>query len=187
MEKKKRKSHQSWSWILMVAFLILSILDYRFGILGAVCMGAPLYHAIRGRGKIHCSMYCPRGSILGKFLKNVSLNNNFPNAAKSNLVKNLLLGTMVILLTVALYHANRHGFNFLNTSFALFRFMTISLLVGTIIGIIFKPRSWCQVCPMGHGTALIDKAIKSKNSTVKKSGANKGANVNEIKNEKIAG
>lgn len=187
MEKKKRKSHQSWSWILMVAFLTLSILDYRFGILGAVCMGAPLYHAIRGRGKIHCSMYCPRGSILGKFLKNVSLNNNFPNAAKSNLVKNLLLATMVTLLTVALYHANHDGFNFLKTSFALFRFMTISLLVGTIIGIIFKPRSWCQVCPMGHGTALIDKAIKSKNSTTKKPGANKGANVNEIKNEKIAG
>ncbi|MPN28169.1 hypothetical protein SDC9_175608 [bioreactor metagenome] len=179
MEKKKRKSHQGWSWILMITFLTLSILDYRFGILGVVCMGAPMYHAIRGRGKVHCSFYCPRGSILGKFLKNISLNNNLPKAAKSNLVKNLLLTIMITLLTIALYHANHEGFNFLKTSFALFRFMTISLLVGTIMGIIFKPRSWCQVCPMGHGTALIDKVVKCKTSM------NKGEGLNG-KNEKVA-
>lgn len=160
MNKRNAKSIQSWSWILFIIFLALSIINYKFGLLGILCMSSPLYHAIKGNGKIHCSHYCPRGSLLGKFLSSISLNNKLPNWMRSGIFKNIILTTMLVMLSISMYHANHGGFNLLKTGFALFRFMIASSLVAIIMGIFFKPRSWCQICPMGHSTALIDKAIR---------------------------
>jgi polyferredoxin len=161
-----KKSHQKWSWILMVSFIILSIIDIRFGLLGFVCIGTPIYHALRGRGKIHCSKYCPRGSILGKFLKDISFENNLPKSFRGKRVKNILLTLMMVMFSISLYHAF-HQPNILKAvSFGVFRLMMVSLALGVMMGIIFKPRSWCQVCPMGHATALIkesqDRKTKNK-------------------------
>lgn len=158
----KRKSHMNWSWALIVSFFVLSIVDFKFGILGFVCMGAPIYHALRGRGKVHCSHYCPRGSFLGKFLNKISLNNKLPNWMKSKKAKNILLILMVTLLTISLIHS-KGEFN--KIAFSLFRFMLSSFVVGILLGIIFKPRSWCQVCPMGYATGLIKDIKDSKNKT----------------------
>ena len=44
----------------------------------------------------------------------------------------------------------------------MFRFMTMSLAIGILMGVVFKPRSWCTVCPMGTGTGLIQKQIGQK-------------------------
>lgn len=154
-----KHSHMKWSWILMIAFLTLSIIDFRFGILGFVCMGAPMYHALRGRGKIHCSKFCPRGSLLGLFLKNLSLNNSMPRFMLTKKFKNGLLILMLSVFSLAMYHT---GGNPVKIAFAMFRFMSTSLMVGIMMGVIFKPRSWCAVCPMGHGTVLIDKQMKKK-------------------------
>ena len=55
-------------------------------------------------------------------------------------------------------------------AFALFRFMFASFVVGVLMGVFFKPRSWCQVCPMGHATGLITdikKAPKQVSTPVK--------------------
>lgn len=160
----KTKSHQGWSWILLVMFLLLSILDIRFGFLGFICMGAPIYHALRGKGKIHCSKYCPRGSLLGKFLQRLSLENELPAFMKGKKAKNILLGLMLSMFSLSLYHA---GFDSRAVGFAIFRLMTVSLVFGVIMGIIYKPRSWCIVCPMGHATGLI-RDFQSQNSKTKK-------------------
>lgn len=155
----KRKSHQKWSWILMILFITLSIVNIKFGLLRLICMTVPMYHAIRGRGKIHCSHYCPRGSLLGNFLKHLHLNANMPQFMKGKAAKNILLGLMIIMFTISLIHA---GPNINKIAFSIFRLMTASLLLGIIMGIIFKPRTWCRVCPMGHATALIDKSLFKK-------------------------
>jgi hypothetical protein len=154
-----------WSWILLITFLLLSILDVRFGILGFICMGAPIYHALRGRGKIHCAKYCPRGSFLGRFLEQISLNNNLPKGMSTKKFKNLLLILMIVMFSISLYHA---GLDYRRIAFSVFRFMSVSLVVGIIVGVIFKPRSWCVICPMGHATGLITKQIGTKKNNNKK-------------------
>jgi hypothetical protein len=147
----------------MILFLVLSVIDFRFGILGFICMGAPVYHALRGRGKIHCSKFCPRGSLLGIFLKNISLNNKAPKFLFTRKFKNGLLTLMLSVFTFAMYHT---GGDPLKIAFAMFRFMSSSLIIGIIMGIVFKPRSWCGVCPMGHGTVLIDQQMKKKKPSI---------------------
>ncbi len=165
--KGKDGSHMKWSYLIMLAFLSLGILDIRFGIFGFACMGAPIYHAIRGRGKVHCQKYCPRGSLLGRFLERLSFNNKLPRFMTTKKFKNGLLTFMLVLFSFSMYHA---GPNFNRIAFAMFRFMTMSLLVGIITGIIFKPRSWCVVCPMGNAAGLIDVNFINKKGKTPKEG-----------------
>jgi polyferredoxin len=120
-------------------------------------MGAPFFHALRGKGKIHCSKHCPRGSFLGKFLSYISMNNPLPKFMRTKIFKNLILIIMISLFSLSIIHS---GFVFEKMAFAFFRFMGISFIVGIVLGIFFKPRSWCQICPMGHGTGLIEKALQ---------------------------
>lgn len=155
----KNKSHMQWAWAIMIAFLTLGIIDFRFGILGFACMGAPMYHALRGRGKVHCQKYCPRGSLLGRMLEHVSMNRKLPKFMMKKSFKHGLLAVMMIVFSISMYHA---GWNFYRIAFSMFRFMTMSLAIGIIMGIVFKPRSWCTVCPMGTGTGLIQKQIGDK-------------------------
>ncbi len=160
MRKKllSKKSHQEWSWVIIVSFFLLSIVNIYFGLLGLICMTMPLYHAFQGRGKIHCSHYCPRGSFLGKFLDRISFNKALPNFMRRRWFKNLLLILMVGVFSFALFHT---GGNLKKISFVVARLMFSSFMVGIIIGIFSKPRAWCQICPMGHGTSLV-KELKDK-------------------------
>ncbi len=149
---KKTRSHQTWSWIIIVAFFIVGFIDIRFGILGFVCMGAPIYHALRGEGKIHCSKHCPRGSFLGKFMERLSLNRPLPKFISTRKAKSILLALMMVVFSISMIHT---GFVFEKMAFALLRFMGMSFAIGILMGVFFKPRSWCVVCPMGHGAGLI--------------------------------
>jgi len=120
-------------------------------------MGLPLFFVLRKQGKVHCSHYCPRGSLLQNFLSHISLQNNLPNKFKTKTVKNIILSFMLIMFGITMI---KSGGNIRAIGFGLFRLMMSSLALGIILGIIYKPRSWCQVCPMGYGSGLIDKIIK---------------------------
>ncbi|MBN2898708.1 MAG: 4Fe-4S ferredoxin [Clostridia bacterium] len=147
-----KKSHMNWSWIFMILFLTLSIYDFKFGILGFICMGTPIVHALKGDGKIHCQKYCPRGSLLGKFLEEISMKNNHPKFITTNQFKNFMLILMMSVFSFSMYHT---GGQLNKIAFAMFRFMTVSMILGIIMGIIYKPRTWCIICPMGHASGLI--------------------------------
>lgn len=151
---KSKKSHMEWAWIIIVSFFVLSIIDYRFGILGFICMGMPIFWALIGKGKRHCIKYCPRGSFLGKIVDKVSLGFKMPQWMKTDGFKDGLLVMMILLLSVSIYHS--HG-DFNKIAFSMFRFMGSSFIIGIIMGIFFKGRSWCVICPMGRATGKIKK------------------------------
>ena len=64
----KRKSYLKWSWVFMIIFIGLSVLDIRFGCWGLSVTTVPFTKpfAVRGNTLFH---YCPRGSLLGNFLR----------------------------------------------------------------------------------------------------------------------
>lgn len=154
-----RKSYLNWSWILFFLFFLLSITNLYFGIMALLCMLLPLYHSIKGNGKVNCSHYCPRGSFLGKFLKKISLNKTLPEFFKTNLFKNTLLISMMLIL---MYSIGKTGGNIYKIGFVFFRFVLVSSLISVFLGILYKPRSWCQVCPMGHLSGEIAKVKKNR-------------------------
>lgn len=152
VKKKIPKSIMKWSWVFIVAFFVLSFFDARFALAGFLCMAAPIGFALAGKGKIHCSHYCPRGSFFGKFLPFLSLNKTLPAFMTRKWFKHGLLIVMFTAFGICLY---RSGWGFENTGSAVFRFMLRSFLVGAVLGTVFIPRSWCRVCPMGHAAGLI--------------------------------
>lgn len=143
----------------MIAFFILSVVNVYFGFFGLICMAKPMYHAFRGRGKIHCSHYCPRGAILGRGLKNFSFNNNLPDWMRKKNFKNIVIGLMLFMFGLSLVKA---GGDLEKTAFAVTRLMIASTVVAVVMGIFFKPRAWCQVCPMGTGTGYISRMVDRK-------------------------
>ncbi|MGL1892561.1 MAG: hypothetical protein OCD02_13105 [Spirochaetaceae bacterium] len=145
-------SFKNIRWVIIVAFFVLSIINVWFGLLGFICMGLPIYQAARGRGKIHCKSHCPRGSFLSKIVSKVSLRNSMPKFLLSKKVKNIIIILMITMLTLSIIHA---GADPKKIAFSVFRLMGISFVFGIVMGIYYKPKSWCAICPMGHGTTLI--------------------------------
>lgn len=156
---RKHTSRLRWAWILGVGFLVLGIIDIRFGLLGFLCMGAPIYHVLRGDGKVHCRAYCPRASFFDRWLGQISLKGEMPGFMRTKGFKQLLLTAMLSVFALAVY---RSGGNLPHLAYALYRLMAVSMGVGVLMGVVFKPRSWCTVCPMGYGSGILDKSLKKK-------------------------
>ncbi len=152
-----------WSWVVIVAFFGLSFMDRRFGWFGIACMSIPFLLAVFGQRRIHCSHICPRGSFFGKFLGKITHNMPLPAVLKSFPVKvgllTLMMGRFIYTLMVAPSPDDVAG--------AIFSFMFVSFLIGLAMGIVFKPRSWCQICPMGYMGHLTDKVLYGNKSKAK--------------------
>lgn len=140
----------SWSFFLL--FFVLSIFDVKFALLGLTCMFLPLYQSLRGRGKIHCSGYCPRGSFLHNFFSKVSMRKAAPAFVRSSMFKNGVLLIMMGFFIVSLYFA---GGDYVKSAMVVLRMVIVSTVIASLLGLIFKPRTWCTVCPMGHLSGTI--------------------------------
>lgn len=152
VKKTNPKSWMKWSWIFILLFFALSFLNINFALAGFICMAAPITFALAGKGKIHCSHYCPRGSFFGMFLKYISLNKTLPRFMTTKTFKHFLLIFMFSAFGLTIY---KMGTGYENLAKAMYTMMLRSFLAGGLIGLIFMPRSWCKICPMGHAAGLI--------------------------------
>lgn len=152
---------RKWHWVFIVLFFALSIVNTWFGLLGLICMGSPIVHALKGNGRRHCTKFCPRGSFLGTFMKYISFDRSLPGFMKKKKFRHAVLILMISMLMLGMYHS---GGNPHKIAFTLFRFMGVSFLFGIMMGVFFKPKSWCTVCPMGHAATLITDVKKRKKS-----------------------
>lgn len=151
-QRKTPRSWQSWSWIFLVGFFLLSFVDIRFALAGFACMAAPVGIALAGRGKRHCSHYCPRGAFFGKFIPLVSLKKTLPGFMNRKWFKHVLLVMMFSTFGALIFNL---GWGAESIGRAIFLMMSRSFLLGALIGVVYSPRSWCRICPMGHAAGLI--------------------------------
>ncbi len=158
--KRNLKFFQNFAWILFILFICLSLFDIRFGTLGLFCMISPIFFSSIGKGRLHCSYYCPRGSFLGKFLYTISLGYPIPSFIRNKYFKNIVLGFILTVLTTSLYTG---GFTLINIGTTLFKIVLFTTILGIVLGIIYTPRIWCMFCPMGYTAELIDRKVRSHN------------------------
>jgi polyferredoxin len=122
----------------------------------------PVVLSLKGYGKSHCSHICPRGSFFGVVLNKISFQNKVPKWIAKKTTKNILLILMfsnfIVSAILSFPDPVLIGAN-------LFRMMTISFAVGLLLGIIYKPRTWCTVCPMGHAAGMIAKSKNNKKAS----------------------
>ena len=141
-----KKKFIDWSWIFLVIFFVLSIIDFRFGVAAVICMVTPIYFAIIGEGRKGCNSYCPRGSFLSK-LKYISLRKSAPKWILSEKFKVMVLTFMFSAFGIGLYFS---GGDLLKIGLVFLRLVAISTIFSFILGILYKERTWCAICPMGN-------------------------------------
>ncbi len=152
----KKRNILSWSWILFVLFMGLSLVDIRFGLLGFICMMSPVLFALAGKKKKHCSSLCPRASLLKNLLGRVSLKNTLPRPLRSDKFRWALFAFMMGMFAFSL---SRSGGELDKIAFAMFRMIAVSSVISVLMGFFYKERSWCTVCPMGFSAKLIGNGI----------------------------
>jgi hypothetical protein len=98
------------------------------------------------RPKWFCSKACPRGRILGYFLKPLARFRPTPGFLSSPRLRSLFCGVILFSslgqLTRLWPHFESLGWFFWGVCVA-----TLGLALG--LGLLYKPRSWCVVCPLG--------------------------------------
>lgn len=93
-----------------------------------------------------CAKACPRGRALGFMLKPLSRGRPLPAGAVSPGSKRALCGFMMFCVIGNVYRL-------FGSPAALGTFFwgvcVLSLGAGVVVGLVYKPRAWCAVCPMG--------------------------------------
>ncbi len=159
-----KKTFFKWSWIFFVSFFILSVIHIQFALVGLICMLSPILLSSLGHGRKNCSSICPRGSFLQQIIDKISLNYPMPKFMTKKWFKHLILILLFLAFSYSMYMSKG---NINKIAFAIFRMVAVTTVIAFILGVIYKPRTWCAVCPMGHLSGEITK-YKAKNKSLKR-------------------
>ncbi len=143
--KKERSRQQKKTAIALPAVIIGGWLYPPIGFVLLICMFGAVGVAIY-KGRAWCDWMCPRGSFYDLYLDRLSGKLNIPAIFKTNAFRAFILIGLMSGLGIQLYMVwgdyNGMGLAFMTV-------LTITTIVGIILGVIWKPRAWCQICPMG--------------------------------------
>ena len=145
--KKWIPTIQDWSWIITIVWMTAANFYHPIGLFGFVCMFTPIIIAISGRGKMHCARICPRGSLIGKIGSLVNLGLKRPKIYSKNWFRPMLWAIMMGSFAVMLIFVIPQGIEPLG--FSVLIFMEVATVIAIANGILFTPRQWCTICPMG--------------------------------------
>ncbi len=114
-----------------------------FTVLGLIT----LFMVIAGfRGRFYCGWLCPMGAFHERFLGLFSLQRAILPVFKSSWFRWLLFVLMMGLMSSRLYLAWGDS-KAIGAVFRMMWVLSTGLAIG--LGLYFKPRVWCTVCPMG--------------------------------------
>jgi hypothetical protein len=151
------KSFQGWSWVVTIAWMVIANRWRPFGLFGLACMLTPVMIALCGRGKMHCARVCPRGSFIGLVTRRVSLGLRKPAFMRTKAFRWTLWGAMMggfFAMVVVTVITVRQDFVAV-LGWRILVFMESATALALLFGVLFTPRAWCTVCPMGFTTGSI--------------------------------
>jgi polyferredoxin len=106
------------------------------------------------RGRFYCGWLCPMGAFHERFLSLVSLHRPILPVFKSSWFRWLLFVLMMSLMTFRLFTAWGDP-KAIARVFRMMWILSTGIAIG--LGLYFKPRVWCTVCPMGSMQGISSK------------------------------
>lgn len=156
--KKVLKLWKSYSFILLIAFVILSLFDFRFALAAIVCMVAPIIVSVF-KGRFWCGNLCPRGSFYDHVVSKFSNNKKVPRFLKSNLFRAVMVVFMMSMFSVGIY---KNWGDLYGLGMVFYRIIVVTTVVGIVLSLFYNHRTWCNICPMGTIASVISRFRKSK-------------------------
>lgn len=148
-----------FAYFILITYLVVGF--WLFPVIGSValaCMLAPVLMAFT-RGREWCGRYCPRGSLWDSMVSRFSRNKPLPVWTRAKGTRIFMVVMIFTVFGVQMVYAwpdpAAIGLVFL-------RIIFITTLVGIALGIVYKPRAWCNICPMGSLAAWVSHHRKPK-------------------------
>lgn len=145
---KERKWRKVTQWLSLPFLVMVIIGGYYWPYLGMIAVGLIAVFLLIStfRGRLYCGWVCPMGAFHERVLTLFSIKKGMPSFIKQSWFRWLLFAGMMSFLGYQLYMTGGHELKVASV----FRMMwIISTAAAISIGIFFKPRSWCKICPMG--------------------------------------
>lgn len=148
---------KNYSFVLLFAFVILSLFDFRIAIAAVICMVAPILVSIF-RGRFWCGNLCPRGSFYDHVVSKFSNHKKVPKFLKSGLFRAFMVVFMMSMFSLGIY---KNWGDLYGIGMVFYRIIVITTIVGIILSFVYNHRTWCNFCPMGTIASVISRISKS--------------------------
>ncbi len=150
---------KKYSYVVLIAFVILSLFDFRFALAAIICMLAPILVSIF-KGRFWCGNLCPRGNFYDNVLSKFSNNKKVPGIIKSYYFRIIVFVGMMTMFTLGI---QKNWGNPYGIGFVFYRMIVITTIIGIVLSFFYNHRTWCHFCPMGTISSMISKIRKHKN------------------------
>ena len=147
---------KKYSFMVLLAFLLGGLYDFRIAILALACMIGPVAYSF-ARGRFWCGNGCPRGSFFDTVLSRVARGKQPPKILSSYPFRAVVIACMVAVLSVGVA---RSGGSALAIGQTLYRLIFTTTIVGIALALAYTHRGWCAVCPMGTISSLVARKRK---------------------------
>ncbi len=152
------KLWKSYSFILLIAFIILSLFDMRFALAAVICMAAPIIVSLF-KGRFWCGNLCPRGNFYDNVVIKFSKSRKVPKFLKSALFRTFMV---ILMMTMFIVGIKNNWGNPYGIGMVFYRLIVITTIAGVLLSLLYNHRTWCHFCPMGTLASLITGFRKSK-------------------------
>jgi len=149
--EKKRTARQVFMGAL---FLLVVVAGWRYPLLGyfiPMCMLLGIGIGVF-KGRKWCDWLCPRGGFFDAWLKPLSPKKEIPKFLKG---LPLRLGIIIFLFLVMAIQIIVRWPNPYKIGMFFVVMLTVTTLLGIILGLFFHQRSWCCFCPIGTIANLV--------------------------------
>lgn len=178
-----KKEHRKYLYIFTILFFVLGIVNILFSYLGFICMILPFVFLFKNKKKTWCQQYCPRSHFFNAVCptKGFKTPKYFIDYTKwimlayffFNMFRMIMSTIMVAkgnppLLELRLFMFIPVPFDLpqiitftgvplwaMHFAYRIYSMMMSMTILGTLLGFIFKPRTWCSVCPISTMTGGI--------------------------------
>jgi len=132
---------------ILVAALIVAggIIEPLMGLAVPILIAAALVLNLRRR-RSFCAGVCPNGNVLSIALRPFSRMKALPAGLASPGTRRMLCGIMLFCVVGLAARAGPEAGALGRVFWTVY---AIALAAGTLMGLAFKPRAWCAVCPVG--------------------------------------
>lgn len=149
---------KKYSYTLLLIFIVVSLFDFRIGIVAIICMLAPVIVSFF-RGRFWCGNLCPRGNFYDNIMSKFSKNRPVPKFLKSTAFR---VFVVLFMFTMFGLGVRQNWGNPAGIGMVFYRIIVITTFIGIALSFFYNHRTWCHFCPMGSLSALVSYFRKDK-------------------------